>query len=89
MTHRSVRRASIYAERSINLLWPIHLTGVVLVGGSPGSSGRRALQARRVATSARWLHAVRIGAEPCLESTRGPRIVHSGTRTNQHSGYSG
>ncbi len=40
-------------------IWPIHLTGVVLVGGSPGSSGRRALQARRVATSARWLHAVR------------------------------
>jgi len=77
------------ADQVVKHLWPIHLTGVVLVGGSPGSSGRRALQARRVATSARGLHAVRIGAEPCLESTRGPWIVRSGTRTNRHNGCSG
>jgi hypothetical protein len=37
-------------------LWPIHLTGVGVVGGSPGSSGRRvAMSARGLAGLLVWL----------------------------------
>jgi len=56
------------------------LARVVRPAGAPGSAGSHECSVAPRSP---------VGAEPCLESTRGPRIVHSGTRANQDSGYSG
>src|SRR5665648_1004949 len=51
--HQGIRNRGPHNQNiGIVRLWPIHLTGVVLVGGSPGSPGGWAFQGRWMAAGA-------------------------------------